>query len=456
MEPTNRWSGSRISDLPTEILALVFSYSRLTDLKNIRLCWRAIQFLVEPSLFREIVVVPHRDSLKGLVNLSQHTTLRHHVKKIIYNNRWGNIPQHLLEHVRSKPHGRSLAKYLDGLAKHIIRGAEQHYEIAFLSRAFSSLPSLASLWIWEQRTYEDTLDAFPSFYQRVCDSVGVDYGGIMFRIQHHEFDDPAKAISSAFLSLLASRKSLRDIRVGSFTSMIYHNESLVDCMLSAFSSLQSLTLLFHENALLERGSAISKLASTFHTLLHLETLELDLEGDQPEVYRSNALFRHWQFRVDGQSTFARLFPSKTHFPCLRRLSVSGLLVTEDELIGFLERHTFTLSSLSLDGAILVKPEHQASTPCWIRTLKRVQTCLDLKEMHLGGYLMNGSTQDWGLNDIGQSDNIKARMERFVVQGGECPLDEATVVSLGSTCFLGDESWKAIKSASGEIGDPSRV
>jgi hypothetical protein len=201
----------------------------------------------------------------------------------------------------------------------------------------------------------------------------------------------------------------------------------------------------------------SKLASIFSSLVHLKRLFLDLEGIASEQCRgTDQHFYDKGFDIDSQSAFSQLFPSSGHFPSLKSLNMCGLFATEDELVHFLERHASTLLHLHLNGAILARPNGQDVLPCWMRTLKRVQKCLNLKLTYLESYFMNGSTQnwcvwderfamngrayDWWNEDGVRKESIKSRMEAFIVHAGECPLEYAAAEYLESAYFEGDPSW----------------
>jgi hypothetical protein len=75
-------------------------------------------------------------------------------------------------------------------------------------------------------------------------------------------------------------------------------------------------------------------------------------------------------------------------------------------------------------------------------------------MNLGGNLENEGTQCWWVNDTGGPDSFKARMEDFVVQGGEWPFDDAIVVHSGSEFFLDDKSWEIARPTDGNCIDPA--
>jgi hypothetical protein len=439
---TRRSSESGVPSLPPEILWLIFSHLPLCDLKNIRLCSGSTKCIVEPNLFRDVVVVPHKESFESLVCLSEHSTLRHHVRKITYDNRWGDVALHLSLDVKENLDDESLKNALAALARGTICKGDTQDEIAYLSQALSSLPSLTSLWILECRAPNHDLDPLPTFYRRACELAGGDYDRLKTLIRHPYSKELAGGAPSALSALYATKTQVGDILVDPFDCELCRDESLVECMLFAFSSVRSLNLSFLRNALLLENHPISKLASILCNLRHVEYLHLDLEGAFAGGFcmGTDDVLHQKRVAIDSRSSLAQLLPSPVHFPSLKSLILCGLFATENELVDFLEQHSSTLSYLCLNGAMLAKPKGSDAVPCWVRTLKRVQTCLNLNKMCLERYLQNGSTQDWWVEDAGRPDSIKARMEDFIVHGGECPLENATAESPQSAYFLGDDSW----------------
>lgn len=444
----------RFLGLPTEILSLIFDRLRRSDLKNVRLCCSFTKTVAEMILFDEVVVVPHQMSLKGLMDLSEHATLRNHVQRVSYENRWGNVALHLLEDAKERTTDKSILDALAELSRGTIAEGDAPAEFAYLSRAFSSLPSLRGLYIWERPTVPEDLPWLPGLYQRFERLAGGNYAQIKHSIGRTHFSEMVGGTTSVLSSLFAARKSMELVEIDFFDCELCCGGPVRQLTLFAFQPVRSLTLKFRANSLLLNSYPASNFGSILCALRSLEELELDLSGnwlDEEYTYTS-ALLEERRWNCNSPSTFPQLFPPTLHFPKLERLSLAGVFVTEKDLLAFLKRHASKLSYLSLQDAVLCDQDDHGTHSCWVRTLKRLQTSLNLEEMNLEGNLENEGTQCWWVDDTGGPDSFKARMEDFVVQGGECPFDDAIVIHSGSEFFLDDKSWEIGRTTDGNQGD----
>ena len=431
---------SRLLSLPAEILSSILQQLTSPDLKCLRLCSSSARYLTEPVLFKEITVVPHQESFRRLISLSEHSRIKHHVKTLHYDHRWGNIALHLLEvaeiHTNKTPFFESIAR----LSRGIVTEKAAQIEIAYLSRAISSLPSLTTFSIGTDSDLP--IGKAPRFYQRLRKLAGSEYDGILKLLRRPNFEVQGLGATSVFSSFYAVAKSLQKFHTDDFDCSILATESLVEFMAFALQDVRSLSLCFRQSALSVGYSSLSRLAGVLRTLLHLEDLELKFDG-YLAIPRTDQLFSDGTYEFDSQSTCSQLFPSPMHFPNLKRLTLGTLFATDDELVALLERHAATLSYLALTGAVLARPKGQDTVPCWVRTFKRFQTCLNLEKICLSGHFMNGSNQDWLLRNSAHSNSLKARLEAFIVLGGKCPVEDAVVEDLSSASFAGDESWEVI-------------
>lgn len=80
---------SRLASLPAEILLLVFRHSLLSDLKELRRCCKSFAALAEPILYEGVVIVPDLESKSILRKIAEHPSLKYHVRRLLYDNRWG-------------------------------------------------------------------------------------------------------------------------------------------------------------------------------------------------------------------------------------------------------------------------------------------------------------------------------------------------------------------------------
>ena len=437
MSAIRTWE-SKLLLLPNEILSSILGQLTPPDLKSLRLCSSAATYFTEPVLFAQVTVVPHHKSFRGLICLTKHSRIRRYVKTLYYDHRWGNIARDLLEDVQRRTDDKSLRKSVARLSGGIVTRQDAQIEVAYLSRALSSLPSLTALCIGARGDRQ--FDTPRRFYDRLRKVAGGDYHSILKLLGSPDFTVQALGASSVFCSLYAIGKSVPKLHVDNSDYSIFSTASLVDFVGYALRKIRSLSLYFRYNALSARRDSLSRLAGVLRCLLQLEELELNLEGEQTFRYTDEGL-RYKGLECDLQSTCSFLFPAPIHFPKLRRLTLLGVFAAEDELVELLTRHASTLSKLGLKNAVLIKPHGQDSIPCWVRTFKRFQTCLSLKEISLSGHFRNGTNQDWLLRNSTPSNTRKARLEAFIVIGGERPVEDAGVENLGSTTFVGDEFWE---------------
>jgi hypothetical protein len=100
------------------------------------------------------MVVPHFDGPKALVALSEHPTISKCVQVVFYDNRWGDFASWLWEPPRkhdtvelnaSPTTPNQPSPLLEQLPSGALQRDRADVEIAYLSRAFSMLPSLSGL-----------------------------------------------------------------------------------------------------------------------------------------------------------------------------------------------------------------------------------------------------------------------------------------------------------------------
>ncbi|KAJ9615472.1 hypothetical protein H2200_001547 [Cladophialophora chaetospira] len=84
----------RVPEMPNEVLALILDAPNLilADLKNARLANRLFARMVEPKLFRYVVLVPYHDCLSDFQELMRDNPLANHVRGVIYECDWRWTP----------------------------------------------------------------------------------------------------------------------------------------------------------------------------------------------------------------------------------------------------------------------------------------------------------------------------------------------------------------------------
>lgn len=452
--------------LPAEILLSIFRQVDLRSLKCLRQSCKSFSPLVEPILFHTTVVVPHLDSLKALVSLSEHPTLRHCVQRLIYDNRWGNFAS-WLQDPYSQDYGMldwygnpiapekdpQVSGLLDQLSREALTKDSVDVEIAYLSRALSMLPSLSSLWCQEpDLCFRRDSTRIPSFYARVLTKGQFDaprWDNLGYAEQPHG-SWGAFSVLTAMFSIKMSVPDLRIDDVG--WEEMFPSTHRLDILRTVLAPVRRLKLSTADDSTGYVTDAIPNVGSVVASMSCLQDLELDFQYSEFYSPRGWSLDYDEEFEM-LQSSVSEMFPKQTYLPRLDRLSLFGFRGEETHLLSFLGRHASTLSALQLGNARLISGACSGAQPCWVRVIRRLQTDLDLKEMRFATLLANGDSQRWKISDLGEysgPDCLKAQVEHFVVHGGTCPLEDVAVgarqdgerKSRGP--FHGDDSWKCCK------------
>lgn len=79
------------SRLPAELTSQIFENCSTSTLKCFRLCSKLCAELVEPILFKLIVLFPHQQRFEQLLSLSKHERLARHVQQIRYDLSWAEL-----------------------------------------------------------------------------------------------------------------------------------------------------------------------------------------------------------------------------------------------------------------------------------------------------------------------------------------------------------------------------
>jgi hypothetical protein len=410
---------SGLLSLPTEVVYFILNHLEKADLKIARLACKALSPFIDPTLFREVVVVPHYGSLAALLQLAQHPTLNKHVQKVVVDNRWGIIRRP--NQTGDIPEGRQ------DFFRDAVRG-DPDVEVAYLSRAFRMLPALSNLRFRAAETSRARILAskeMPSYYLRYLEKLGPgeekdisSIGGLKREI----------APIAAWLAAFSAGICLRTVQAdGLRNSYMFAQNGRFESIRLAFRSLQHLQLSFSIPQYGGDRGDVDGLRYIFTELPALESLDLSAVGI-PKSPDYRPLF-------DAYVHLGSMIGMPSHFPRLVRLSLQGFYAYRTQLTDLLEINAASLESLRLANIILIKfvRENEISgvlgaLPCWVEVIHGLQSKLKLKHMEFDVYLSNGIEQKWVIgndNDMGP-DNLKRRVEDFVINGGECPLDRCAV------------------------------
>lgn len=465
LRPAVEWPISRLLTLPVEIVIWIFRHVEFRDLKRLRLSCKFLCLLAEPILFHTIVVVPHLDSLQALVSLSEHPTIRTCVQIVFYDNRWGNFASWLSaspgEHgmcgqtappTASMPVAPTFA-LLEQLSCGALTKESIDVEIAYLSRAFSMLPSLSGFGCLEPSVSGvQNSEPVPNFYARFLE-MGRFEGPRWDRVGYQAPLQGSWGLFSLFSAMFATRVSVPDLRIDdvAWNDMFQssHRLRMLRAVLRPIRRLKISTQVDSRGG--DLGGDMPRTGSIMACVPSLEDLDLEF---RPGPADPGVLGAHW----DGHDVelshmprppLAELLPKETYFPCLTRLTLSGFRVEETDLISLLTRHAETLSTLRLGLGHLSPDADSGAEACWVRVIRRLQSDLHLKKMRFSRYLGNDASQSWGISEFRRYSRpgcLKERIEKFVVQGGTCPLEQVAVgwepdePKESHSYFVGDDSW----------------
>ena len=130
------------------------------------------------------------------------------------------------------------------------------------------------------------------------------------------------------------------------------------------------------------------------------------------------------------------FEAGGHWPSLKQLKLRALQATDISLIKLSTTHATTLRSLELAyiGLLHYQLDGKECHGSWVEIILTLQSHLCLQTVRLDGNLSNGWNEGWSAVDHNKSDDwhfvgerpeevpcLKHRVERYVVEGGTCPL-----------------------------------
>ena len=242
------------------------------------------------------------------------------------------------------------------------------------------------------------------------------------------------------------QKPLKKIKaLGMRWSVFQQSKEVSSMMASATKACQYLAIEMDSGDDRENGRA--NLAKMVSSSPFLHTLEISF-GHLPFEDK------RWIARL------SELFEAGAHWPNLKRLKLQALRSTDVSLREFLKAHATTLRSLELAHIDLERSQlNRKERPgSWVEIIVFLQSSLSLTTVRLDGNLSNRWDEGWCIHDPDDSDYwsrfggsleegscLKHRIERFVVEGGACPLPmpHEAEESGGWDCVLGfgvDRSW----------------
>lgn len=489
---------ARLDTVPPELLDEIIRDLLPLDLKALRQTCHRLATLTAPRLFQSIVVVPFEDSFKNLKCLAGHAQLSGHVQHVTYVAKTAGGIIYSFEDfkvdvlrlpdakgIRRVPYTDSLqldwghkieeypSKKLYGLyhaynalCMKSVSDNAKHVEVVSLAPALRKLDNLKKFTV----TGGHWIDQ-PRCILRALEQAGL-YSSRFIR---------ALDVNGRLESLLAAAKFAgRPIHELTILDLSEHKGTISQdfwtAMSSVVSDMQSLYL--QAGSYNDEGlKSHLQLPFLLQQCSVVRFLELDL---QRGMYSAPAL------------VFKILFTRKPENLSVQDLRLRNFSVTETDLVKGLSGMSQSLRSLVIENVTLRhQPEFyknkttkglgKADSGCWTKVLRGLSQDLNLSHFSLEGYLRNAvggqfiSTYrrrpfelvtdrkrgqylevDHKMVDVVKKQNnivlpryylvheadcLRKRVERFVTDGGPCPLETREDSEKIPSSWLGDYSFR---------------
>jgi len=465
---------------PSEIVLRILEYSTGAELKIVRLVSKALKSFAEPLLFQTFYLFPHRRSFDQLLALSETPLIRQYVRKLCYDLRWSPILERILQRMKSvytsrlsteeKNQAIEAAKnnYLGDLTLSSSRSYE--VELMLLCDAFPNLTSLEAIQVIENsfEPYDHSLDIadLPYFYAKLrretCGAVpemDLEPGRYLLRGR----------TSSGRQVLLASRKLHNPLKsfenINTVWQMLLRDFSLQNhhhLIMPSLKDLERVVLrqdgetIYYQASHIESLDVLSEILWKAKALVDLQ-VHFGLMSGRPKVREgAETLLGGLQ---EKSSTWT-MIKSQHWATGLVHLDLTTITCLEEEMESLLTACAPTLRHLALGNIYLLRDMPKPRFPCFVRVLKFMQAGMNLVSLRLHGVISNGGNQNWRVTaaEKEEEDSLLTKVCRFVIEGGDCPLEAVAVqpscndvvlVHLRDIPLLFDESWSMIVSESDE-------
>ena len=178
----------------------------------------------------------------------------------------------------------------------------------------------------------------------------------------------------------------------------------------------------------QQGLAKGHLRAFLMELPNLESLRLDLEDHLELSYH----------RWAAPCTLNDVFSADYVWPRLRKLTLRYFDATSQGLCSLLTRHSSTLKDLRLHNVLLERnPALDFPLSAWLEVFGTIRETLHLEHAALSGWLgTEDQMEQWAHSsydnidvwDLDADPELAAATARYLVHGGECPLNKDNVIS----------------------------
>ncbi|KIX93443.1 uncharacterized protein Z520_10862 [Fonsecaea multimorphosa CBS 102226] len=460
---------SQVPDFPNEIFLLIIQTCPRATLKQLRLVSKNLAHMVEPYLWRKVVLVPNDHCILGLYKALKRSKIPRHITTLTYDGRFGSFfhcikgvpPDPTLPFPKEEQH-KEMALLDRTCSGHFKPYEEASIEVAILSRALRILPNLQAVRV---KDHEDgspiTADKVPSFYLKFCKRLRVN----------------PKAVNWSSMAGTSGRSYTKGFLTAAFSAgchlQIFKAKNIDGRSMfgvvpikapAAFQqlricrtiteNLRTLELSFRNDTLISTANHIEAVRSLLEGASRIKTLKLRLTDCSASrfQYAEDDLTSDFTGLLE---TSAGTWTSTPLVPRLETLIVDACICHDEDLIHFLKIHAATLRRLELSNVTLLGGEDRRE--CWVRLIKHLKTDLKLTSVAFSGWLSNGGRQQWFVaKDTVGTDRLKAKVEAYVTDRRirECPLESIAiqpnqgdvVQPANGEEFEGDLTWTMIYSS----------
>ena len=418
--------------MPVELLLQICEDLNQRDLKSCRLVCTHVRFTAEKLLFRYLLLRRNPESFVRLRLIADHPEISNHVRSLCYDPRLFSSPfykdcETWYSAALGHEHWTHFA-VMDYAPKLGRKDLEAHYErycavyhsdqltqkydvkTQDLMSGVARLPQLRDVYfLFDEVSGDSEFHQMSSITQETLimpDSVcGWLHG---------------KQFTALMEAAYAAQTPLKTINAVGVPWSIFQQSKIISSMMaSATEACQHLTIKMDADDDPEKGgTGLAKMVSSSSSF---RTLDISL-GYFTEVKKPAV-------------NLSEIIDPKIRWPYLRRLNLRCFTATDVSLKNLLTSHITTLRSLEL-AYIKLEPyqsdgkEYYGS---WIEITVFLESSLSLESVRLDGFLSNESGEMWSVRhprdccfaqtrpDLIQGPCLKDRIERFIVDGGTCPL-----------------------------------
>ena len=421
---------------------MIFFSLSIQTLENVRLVCRSFHYAAERLMFRELLLLPNAESFTKLRKISEHARLKGYVKSLVYS---GKILKRYKDYEDWYDHlGRDYYSSLDDdfeyyyeyrRAMSCLRFDEEELKQRYARYCFWAesgkqvqLNDNASRWMSEALSMLPNLASMTLARRHEPNWVGIKVK-LLGRIAQESLCEPnttagIKHYPDQFGDLVraahASNVSLQRLDGSGICWRGFEDYS--DSLARIMQGVKHLFLQFRttDGASKERRDI---LRGVVHSTSGLQTLEIS-----------------FYFIRSPPMQLSQFLPRHMLWSSLKRLKLEAIATSQVALMDLLSRHAKTLRSLYL-GHILFDRREARDGICagsWTAMIHFLRQKLSLTDVSLHGMLSNAFDEGWEASTErwwryqhfttrnaqlpSLEETLKFKVERYIVEGGICPLD----------------------------------